>query len=193
MLLDAFTQTPVFNWVIMPLGIFLARVCDVSIGTIRIIFISKGQKFLAPILGFFEVLIWLMAIRQVFLNLTNVACYFGFAAGFATGNFVGMVLEERLAMGSEVIRIIAKSGVEPLINYFKNNGYGVTRIEAEGTTGQVSIIFSIFNRRYRYKIIEDIRQLSPKAFYTIEDVRAVREGVFPVEKNRFWKFLVGRR
>jgi len=190
--IEAFTHTPVFNWVIVPLGIFLARVCDVSIGTIRIILISRGNRILAPILGFMEVLIWLLAVRQVIINMTNVTYYFAFAGGFATGNYVGMILEERLAMGKEVIRIITKNDIGALMDYFKTSGYGVTMIDGHGATGKVHILFSIFDRKDRAKIVDNIRRVNPKAFYTIEDIRSFSEGVFPVNDNRFWKGLAHR-
>ena len=193
MTLDAFTQTPVFNWVIMPILIFAARVCDVSIGTIRILFIARGRKFLAPILGFFEVMIWLLAARQVIMNLTNFVYFFAFSGGFATGNYIGMLIEERLAMGAEVIRIITKNDVVALTEYFTKNGYGVTHINAQGATGPVHVIFSIFNRRDRQKIITDITQLSSKAFYTIEDIRSVNEGVFPSQQPGDWRRFLGVR
>ena len=93
--------------------IFLARICDVSIGTIRIIFVSKGNKKIAPILGFFEVLIWITAISKIMQNLDNYVNYFAYAAGFATGNFVRYDDRGKLAMGIQMIRIIThQSGIE---------------------------------------------------------------------------------
>ena len=87
--------------------IFLARICDVSIGTMRIIFVSKGKRNIAPILGFFEVLIWITAISKIMENLDNYVNFIAYAAGFATGNFVGMIIEEKLAMGILMIRVFA--------------------------------------------------------------------------------------
>ena len=95
----AFFGSEIFTFIILPILIFIARVCDVSIGTMRIIFISRGAKILAPLLGFFEILIWLVAIGKVMQNLDNIACYVAYAGGFATGNFVGIRIEEKLAMG----------------------------------------------------------------------------------------------
>src|SRR5512136_2996901 len=96
---NSFFNSDTFSYVIMPLLIFLARICDVSIGTMRIIFVSKGKKNIAPILGFFEVLIWITAISKIMQNLDDYINYVAYAAGFATGNLVGMILEEKLAMG----------------------------------------------------------------------------------------------
>ena len=93
-----------FTYVILPLLIFLARIADVSIGTIRIVMVAKGQKMIAPILGFFEVLIWLLAISKIMQNLDNWVCYVAYGAGFATGNYIGMIIEEKLAMGIKIGR-----------------------------------------------------------------------------------------
>ncbi|NLI23307.1 MAG: hypothetical protein GX419_01195, partial [Bacteroidales bacterium] len=86
---SAFLQSDWFNYLILPFLIFLARICDVSIGTLRIIFVAKGNKLVAPFLGFFEVLIWILAITRIIQNLDNPFCYLGYAAGFATGNYIG--------------------------------------------------------------------------------------------------------
>ena len=168
-----------FQWVILPLLIFLARALDVSIGTVRIILLSKGKKVLAPILGFFEMLIWLLAIRQIFLNLTNPLTYIAYAAGYATGTFVGIFIEERLAIGFEVIRIITKQEAPELIQHLNAQGYGVTSMEARGSRGMVHIIFTIIKRSDAANALEIIKHYHPKAFYTIEGIRSVQEGIFP--------------
>ncbi|MDX2414998.1 MAG: DUF5698 domain-containing protein, partial [Bacteroidales bacterium] len=107
-----------FNWfdvVILPLLIFFARIMDVSIGTVRIILVSKGYKKLAPIAGFFEILIWIIAITRIVDNLDNWICYIAYALGFATGNYIGMIIEERLALGYETVRIITKREANNLV------------------------------------------------------------------------------
>lgn len=97
-----------FSLIILPILIFLARIVDVTFGTIRIIFVSRGLKWLAPIFGFFEIMIWLFAIGQVFSNMTNITYYVAYAGGFACGNFVGIWIEEKMAIGTMVVRIITK-------------------------------------------------------------------------------------
>jgi len=103
--LHSFMDSDLFIWVILPFLIFLARICDQTIGTIRIVFLSRGDKVIAPILGFFEVLIWILAIRQILSNLSNVVGYVAYAGGFATGNSIGILLEEKIAMGKRVVQI----------------------------------------------------------------------------------------
>ena len=187
---NSFFDSSVFNWVILPLLIFIARVCDVSLGTVRIMLLSRGRKILAPLLGFVEVMIWLLAIRQVMFNLTNVACYLAFAGGFAMGNFVGMFLEEKLAVGVQVFRIFSRTETAgALVNALKGHGYGVTTLEAHGTMGKITIIFTIVKRKDIEKIIELINQSTPKAFYSISDIRAVSEGVFPARDSSLPGFL----
>ena len=124
------------TWVVIPLLIFIARICDVTFGTIRIIFISRGKKILAPILGFLEVFIWLLAIGQIFQNLNNTVCYFAYTGGFAMGNYVGIYIENKLALGMLVVRIITGKDSSKLVEKLKANGFGVTSINGEGITVQ---------------------------------------------------------
>jgi len=181
----------VFNWVVLPILTFLARVLDVSVGTVRIIVLSKGRKFLAPILGFVEIIIWLFAVRQIFLNLANPFCYIAFAGGFAVGNYVGIILEEKLAIGVVVIRIITRKDAQELFHSLNAQGYGVTNVPAQGAMGNVNVIFTIVHRSEINKVISIIKEFNPKTFYTIEDIRSIsgdllfiRNSVF---KNRFLK------
>ncbi|RJR26197.1 MAG: DUF2179 domain-containing protein [Candidatus Latescibacterota bacterium] len=186
-----------FRWVVTPLLIFLARIGDQSIGTIRIIFIGRGNKVIAPFLGFFEVLIWLLAIRQIMTNLTNGFYYVAYAGGFAAGTFVGMYIEEKLAMGVMLIRIVTSQGDEALIERLKAEDYGVTSVDAAGARGQVHLIYTIVKRADLARVVGIIDRFNPRAFYTIEDVRFAREGVFPADGRsplrrhldvfRFWK------
>ncbi len=115
----------IFSWVVLPLLIFFARVLDCSIGTLRIIFIARSKKLLVPLLGFIEILIWLVAIRQIMENLTNVFYYIAYAGGFAMGNFVGICIEEKLAMGKLIFRIITQNNDNALVNLTKVSIFNV--------------------------------------------------------------------
>ena len=182
--------SPLFAWVILPLLIFFARICDVTLGTIRVIFISKGFKYIAPCIGFFEVIIWLLAIGQVMNNITNVASYIAYGAGFATGTFVGMVIEEKLSLGMVIVRVITNKDTGELVNALKAQNFGVTMIDAEGSMGPVNILFMVLKRQDLPQVIGVIKEFQPKAFYSIEDVKTAAEGVFPEKKSRF---LPGQR
>jgi uncharacterized protein YebE (UPF0316 family) len=123
-ILEQLSGSPVFAWVILPLLIFAARICDVTLGTLRIIFVSRGKKLLAPLLGFFEVSIWLLAISQIMQNLNNPVCFLAYAGGFAMGNFVGILIEDKLAMGILVIRIFLVKGDQGMKGAFTTRASG---------------------------------------------------------------------
>lgn len=183
-----------FKWILAPLLIFLARICDQSIGTIRIIFIGRGNRIIAPFLGFFEVLIWLLAIRQIMTNLTNAIYYVAYAGGFAAGTYVGMFIEEKLAMGLVLVRIVTAQGDEELIDRLKAEGYGLTSVDASGARGRVHLIYTIVKRAGLDHLLQLIEELNPRAFYSIEDVRFAREGVFrPTGQSRFQGWLEALR
>jgi uncharacterized protein YebE (UPF0316 family) len=186
-----FFDSEMFTFVVLPVLIFLARVCDVTLGTIRIIFVSRGAKVAAPILGFIEILIWLVAIGKVMQNLTNIGCYLGYAAGFAAGNLVGILLEERLAMGNVVIRVITNKEASELINSLRTAGYGATSIPAQGGSGTVSVIYSVIKRSDLNEVVAIIKEFNPNAFYSIEDVRYVSKGTFPLRRPIFHTGVTG--
>ncbi|KAF0203738.1 MAG: hypothetical protein FD170_811 [Bacteroidetes bacterium] len=172
------TDSAVFAWFILPLLIFLARISDQTIGTLRLIFLSKGQKFLAPFLGFFEVIIWLIAVSQIMKHLDNVLAYIAYGGGFAMGNYIGMVIEEKLSIGNVLVRIIPKKDTSELIAYLRESNYGVTSVNAEGSKGEVDIVFTIIKRKDIENVVSIINRFNPNAFYTIEDVKAINEGIF---------------
>lgn len=169
----------IFAFVIVPVLIFLARVCDMSLDTIRVIFVSKGIRYLPAIVGFFEVIIWLVAIGQVMNNLTNVVCYLAYGAGFATGTIIGMAIEERLSLGLATVRIITAEDPDGLIQILRSHDYGVTVLDGEGGKGRVKVIFTIIKRQDLQHVVAIIKDFNPDAFYSVEDVKAVAEGVFP--------------
>ncbi|HLN21945.1 MAG TPA: DUF2179 domain-containing protein [Bacteroidales bacterium] len=183
---DGFFDSDLFSYLLMPLLIFLARICDVSIGTMRIIFVSKGKKYIAPILGFFEVLIWITAISKIMQNLDNYINYVAYAAGFATGNFVGMIIEEKLAMGILMIRVFAHERGSELVNLLNENGFGATVVEGHGARSSVNLIYTIVQRNNLDDVISVINSFNPHAFYTVEDIKSVNEGIFSKRKSDFF-------
>ncbi len=179
--MESFYDSAYFTYLVIPILIFIARIVDVTIGTIRIVMVSKGQKIWAPILGFFEVLVWLLAMAKIFQNLDNWVCYIAYAAGFATGNFIGLLIEEKLAFGLVKIQIITAKLASELIGVLKESGYGITHHDALGGTEKVSIIYSIIKRSDLDTVVNLIKKYNPNAFYTVEDVRFVNKGVFPMK------------
>jgi uncharacterized protein YebE (UPF0316 family) len=158
--------------------IFLAELCVVTLGTLRIIFVSKGRKLLAPFLGFFEVSLWLFAIGQTMRNLGEPVCFVAFAGGFAAGNYLGVTIEERLALGISVVRIITHRDPGPLIEGLKEAGYGVTTIDARGATGPVRIVLTVVRRKERGDVLAIVNRFGGKAFYSVDDLQSAAEGVF---------------
>ncbi|HBY19275.1 MAG TPA: hypothetical protein DEH00_08925, partial [Candidatus Marinimicrobia bacterium] len=146
----------------------------------------------APLLGFFEVLIWLVAISQIIQNLSNWVNYVAYATGFALGNYIGMILEERLAMGMVAIRIITQEDADDLVAEIQKQNIGTTSLAAKGMKGHVRLIFSIIKRKDQDIVLNLIRRYNPMAFVSISDVRSVQEGYFPrttSEKQTFRRFL----
>ncbi|PKP01517.1 MAG: hypothetical protein CVU14_05035 [Bacteroidetes bacterium HGW-Bacteroidetes-9] len=186
-------ESDIFTWVVLPLLIFLARISDQTIGTLRLIFISKGQKMLAPLLGFFEVIIWLIAVGQIMKHLDNILCYVAYGGGFAMGNYIGMVVEEKLSLGNLLVRIIPKKDTSDLIAYLRENNFGVTSVPAEGSKGKVDIVFTIIKRKELEDVVAIINRFNPNAFYTIEDVKAINEGIFKQRRKKtiFDSFTLG--
>ena len=179
----SFFSPEIFTFVIVPLLIFLTRICDVSIGTVRYILISRGFKTIAPIFGFFEVIIWLLAIGQVMGNISNPICYIAYGGGFAAGTYIGMMIEERMRLGMAIVRLITPLPAVDFIERLHQYGYGVTSIMAEGAISKVTIIFMVVKRSRIPELIILIRDFNPNAFYTIEDVRSACEGIFPQDSE----------
>lgn len=178
-----FFNSDIFAWVILPLLIFFARILDVSIGTMRLIFVSKGMKILAPILGFFEVTIWLLAIGQIMQHLDNALCYIAYGLGFAMGNYLGIVLEEKMSIGTVLIRVIPQKDTTLLSKLLRESGFGVTESEVEGMKGKFKMIFSIISRKDIKDYIDKVNIHNPKAFYAIEDVSSVKEGFIRTNRS----------
>lgn len=169
---------------LLPVLIFLARILDVSIGTLRIVFLSRGMRILAPLCGFFEVLIWLVAIGRIMGDLTSWEYYIAYAGGFAAGNYVGMYIEQRLAMGLLSVLIVTKKDAAHLLHRLKKEHFGLTQVGAQGVQGKVRIVYLIIRRRNLARVSELLRQHQPDAFVVINDIRNAAGGVFPLDVAR---------
>jgi uncharacterized protein YebE (UPF0316 family) len=178
-------DTGLYSWVILPLLIMVARICDVSIGTIRLMFLARGDKLITPLLGFFEVIVWLLAMREIMQNLANPVCYIAYGAGFGLGNLVGIIIEEKIAIGKRIIRVITKKEATDLISSISSAGFSVTTVPAEGSRGRVSIVSMVVDRNDIEQVISLIKAFNPRAFYSIEDIRFASESNLPADKR--WK------
>ncbi len=168
---------------VLPFFVYFSRIIDVSLDTVRIIFVSRGFRIIAPILGFFEVIIWLLAVSQVVTHVTSPAMVFAYGAGYATGNYVGMRIESRLRLGLVMLRIITQKDASKIVNFLRLEQYPVTKVEADGKYGMVHVIFIVVKRKSLPKIINTLKTFHPHAYFSVEDVREVHEGVFPGDES----------
>ena len=163
------------NYIVFPLLIFMIRIADVSLGTVRIVCVSKDMRALSAFLGFLEVMIWLFAITQILKNVSNPVQYVAYAAGFGMGNYVGITIERKLSMGSRMIRIITKNKAKELITSLRSRGYGATSIDGEGLEGPVKVIFSVVRRSKVADVINIAKEHNPKAFFTVEEINQLSD------------------
>lgn len=161
---------------LLPLLICLAETAVVTLDTVRTIFIARGMKVLAAALGLLEVTVWLFAISQVMQNLGNPACFIGYAVGFTVGTYLGIRIEERLALGTQVVRVLTRRDAAELVISLRTAGHGVTSVQGQGATGGVHVLFTIVVRKRLPQVVEMIERFDPATFYVIEDVRTARGG-----------------
>lgn len=166
-----------YPW-LLPIVIFFGRICDVTLGTLRIIFVSKGERTKAPIVGFFEVFIWVVIISQIFSNANSIIAYLAYAAGYATGNYVGILVENKIAFGFQLIRVYTKRDGAELTRLLNSNGFGSTLIRGEGAVSEVDIIETVVSRKAHRKVVNIIDSFDENAFYLIEDIRSKQKGIF---------------
>lgn len=171
-----FIGEPWFKWGVLPILIFCARLSDVSLDTMRIIFLNRGRKLIAPLLGFVQVMIWVAAITQVMNNLNNPLCYFAYCGGFAAGNYLGIMIEEKVAAGMLTLRIITPEATEELMAALRKLGHGVTSLVGHGAQGSVNLLYVVLRRKHLPTAVKLVRELTPHAFYSTEEVRVVGGG-----------------
>lgn len=176
----------IFSYVLLPFLIFLARIGDVSINTIRIIYVLGGRRMTASLLGFFESFIWLMAIRQIFEHLDNWICYIAYPAGFACGIFVGMMIEERIAYGKVIVRIITRKEIAELLRYLTAERFRYTHVNAQGPDGHENLVFTVLERERLEDLLLKLKDILPTAFYTVERVNRAAESGTIVQETTRW-------
>ena len=135
-----------YPW-ILPFAIFFGRICDVSLGTLRIIFVSKGEKKIAPLIGFVEVFIWVVIIAQVLSRANDLASYLAYAGGYAAGTYIGLRIEEHIGFGFIKYRVFTMQNGLDLVNTLNKQGYGSTLVHGEGSVSDIDIIESVVGRK----------------------------------------------
>jgi len=156
--------------------IFALRVSDMTLDTLRVLVVMRGRKGIAWVLGFFQALIFVIAITTVLSNLDNPLNILGYAAGFATGNVIGMLIEERLAIGHIQLSIVSPRRGSALAERLRAEGYAITEISARGKDGVVTLLSCSVLRKNVAKVQQLVNEVDDSAFITAEDVRSVRRG-----------------
>lgn len=166
------------TWVLMPLLILIARVADQTIGTLRVVFVAKGFKYLAPAVGFVESIIWLVAVSQILQHATNWVAFVAYGLGFTIGSFIGITIEEKISIGRVIVRVVSNHQSGKLIEAMREKHFGLTVVDAHGSHGPVKLIFSVIERKHLGEFVTLVNRWNPNAFYSIEEVKAAKEGVF---------------
>jgi uncharacterized protein YebE (UPF0316 family) len=169
---------------LMPLVVFLTEMCVVTVSTIRIIFISRGKKYLASFLGFFEVSMWLYAIGQIMQNLSDVGYSIGFAAGFTIGNFLGILIEKKLALGSLAVNITTRKDARVLMEGLQLDECRATCLEGNEATGPVRVVVTVIKRKELSKVLATVRAFDPGAFYVVNELQLAGDGPAPTGRGR---------
>lgn len=164
---------------LLPFIIFFGRIVDVTLGTLRIIFVSKGEKYIAPVIGFFEVLIWIVVISEIFTGANDIVSYLSYAGGYASGNYVGILIEQRIAFGVVLCRVYTMKNGKELVGLLNKQNFGATLIHGSGSLGEIDIIETVVDRKMLKKVDKIFTAFDFNVFYVAEDVRSRQRGIFP--------------
>ncbi|WP_243544020.1 DUF2179 domain-containing protein [Pseudodesulfovibrio tunisiensis] len=167
----------VYPW-LLPGVIFLGRIADVSLGTLRIIFVSKGEKNIAPLIGFVEIFIWVVIIAQVFSRANDMFSYLSYAAGYAVGTYIGLHLEAKIGFGFIKYRVFTIKNGLALIAALNKHGFGSTLVHGKGSTVEIDIVEAVVRRKDMKPVEDIVMDFDSKAFCVVEDVRAKQLGIF---------------
>ncbi len=181
----------IYPW-LLPVLIFFGRICDVTLGTLRIIFVSKGEKYKAPIIGFFEVFIWIVIISQILSRANDLVAYISYAAGYASGNYVGILIEQRIAYGIVLCRIYTKKEGLELVSLLKSMGHGATLLHGTGSIDKVDIVETVIQRKEMKGIEKSLIGFDPNVFYVVEDVRTKQNGIFNKRRGILMRWRPGK-
>ncbi len=180
---------PALTWETLNVAllIFMLRIVDVSLGTLRMIMITRGKRLLATLLGFVEVTIWVVAVSQVITNLDNIWYVLGYSGGFATGTLLGMWLEEKIALGIVELGVISSEKGTEIVQGIRNAGYGATQLQAQGQSGPVSLTGVVLERKHLEEVISLVSAIDPICLITVNDERRVIRGTLaPGNKTKLW-------
>ena len=179
------------SYVLLPFLIFLARAADVTLATVKLMFIVNNAKRLAMVLGFFEALITILALSRIMQDASNLVAYVMYAAGFAAGTYLGMRIEEKLAYGSVVVRIIGKQIPDALLDYLSENQYNYSKVDASDSSGNTQVLFTVCKRRKVRVLLQVLEQTAPNVLYTTEAVNQASRELLPQTQRTNASFHLG--
>ncbi len=164
--------------------IFFARVIDISLGTIRMIMVVRGKRVQAALIGFVEALVFVVAIGRVLNHMDDPINVLMFASGFGTGNYVGMWVEEKMALGNIIVQAITPAHYQDLTNLLREEGFGVTIVQGYGIKGTNNLVNITLQRKRMNKLMKIIDNYDKEIFVTVTDARAIRGGYFSQSKRK---------
>ncbi|MCB0353506.1 MAG: DUF2179 domain-containing protein [Bdellovibrionales bacterium] len=176
----------------LALLIVLARVGDVSLGTLRTIFVVKGKRGEAVITGFFEALLWVVAVGKVATNLDQPILVVAYATGYAVGNFVGLTIEKKLAMGNQVLRVFTRKSGD-LLTLLRDREHRVTKFTGEGRESAIDMLLMKAKRRHVSEIVSLVREHDQEAFFFIDDIGETSERAEPFLSPFGWMGRVKKK
>ncbi|HHX86669.1 MAG TPA: DUF2179 domain-containing protein [Firmicutes bacterium] len=171
---------PIFSYIL----IFLSRVLDVSLGTLRIIYLTRGRSKIAALIGFVEIVIYVVALGVVIDNLDRPLNVIIYALGFAAGTLVGGFIEEKIAVGHVTVQVVTMKGGGELEEKLREMGYGVTAIDCFGRDGIHRILHILMRRRNLDQFFELTQQVDHQALVSVMDTRTIRGGYFDGKKGK---------
>lgn len=158
------------------LFIFAARCTDVSMATIRTIMVVRGQKLVAAAIGFVEIIIYVFAINKVLSGMDNLGNLMSYALGFATGNYIGIMIEEKMALGMIIAQVVTKKDAKEFADFLRTHDFGVTTSDGEGREGKLCILKIVLERKKLLKLQNCVYEYDKDAFTTVSDVRNIKGG-----------------
>ena len=162
--------------IFVALGIFLLRVVNNAIGTMRLVVLTRDRRLLAAALGFLESATFAVTIGAVVNNLTDMLNMVAYAGGFSVGGYVGQIIEARFISSFVTVNIIATEKGHDIAAALRERGYGVTETIGEGGAGMVTILRSVMSRQQLGKALKAVNEVDIKSFITVEEARAIHRG-----------------
>lgn len=174
--------------------IVLARIGDVSLGTLRTVAVIYGRRYTAWFLGFFEVLIWVFVVARVITEAQNEPLYaVCYALGFATGNFIGITIEQHIAYGHQVVRVFTKMG-HHMADTLRDEGWRVTQFDGRGRSGPVALLFINTPRKRTPELARRAREIDVTCYYTVDDIRSASAATtLSMNPQGGWRSLLKRK